>query len=77
MPSGDLSSTATTLQIRDATQVVLLLTAITDIREYTLTEGTTPDGADDALAVNFNVVLDDDTELPISTELGTGEVILG
>jgi len=51
--------------------------AITDIREYTLTEGTTPDGADDALAVNFNVVLDDDTELPISTELGTGEVILG
>ena len=34
MPSGDLSSTATTLQIRDATQVVLLLTAITDIRSF-------------------------------------------
>ena len=34
MPSGDLSATATTLQIRDATQVVLLLTAITDIRSF-------------------------------------------
>ncbi|MCX6956111.1 MAG: glycoside hydrolase family 95 protein [Verrucomicrobia bacterium] len=34
MPSGDLSSTATTLQIRDATQVVLLLTAITDIHTF-------------------------------------------
>ena len=34
MPAGDLSSTATTLQIRDATQVVLLLTAITDIRSF-------------------------------------------
>jgi alpha-L-fucosidase 2 len=34
MPSGDLSSTATTLQIRDATQVVLLLTALTDIRSF-------------------------------------------
>ena len=34
MPSGDLSSTATTLQIRDATQVVLLLTAVTDIRTF-------------------------------------------
>ena len=34
LPSGDLSATATTLQIRDATQVVLLLTAITDIRSF-------------------------------------------
>lgn len=34
MPSGELSSTATTLEIRDATQVVLLLTAITDIRSF-------------------------------------------
>ena len=34
MPSGELSVTATTLQIRDATQVVLLLTAITDIRSF-------------------------------------------
>ena len=30
----ELSATATTLQIRDATQVVLLLTAITDIRSF-------------------------------------------
>ena len=34
LPSGELSATATTLQIRDATQVVLLLTAITDIRSF-------------------------------------------
>ena len=34
LPSGDLSSTATTLEIRDATQVVLLLTAVTDIRTF-------------------------------------------
>ena len=34
MPSGELSATATTLEIRDATQVVLLLTAITDIRSF-------------------------------------------
>ena len=34
MPSGDLSSTATTLEIRDATQVVLLFTAITDLRSF-------------------------------------------
>lgn len=34
LPSGDLSATATTLEIRDATQVVLLLTAITDIRSF-------------------------------------------
>ena len=34
LPSGDLSSTATTLEIRDATQVVLLLTALTDIRSF-------------------------------------------
>jgi alpha-L-fucosidase 2 len=34
MPSGDLSSTATTLEIRDATQVVLLLTAVTDIKTF-------------------------------------------
>ena len=34
LPSGGLSATATTLEIRDATQVVLLLTAITDIRSF-------------------------------------------
>jgi alpha-L-fucosidase 2 len=34
MPTGDLSSTAKTLQIRDATQVVLLVTAVTDIRSF-------------------------------------------
>ena len=34
LPSGELSATATTLHIRDATQVVLLLTAITDIRSF-------------------------------------------
>lgn len=34
MPAGDLSSTTNTLQIRDATQVVLLITAITDIKTF-------------------------------------------
>ncbi len=34
MPSGDLSSTPNGLEIRDATQVVLLLTAMTDLRSF-------------------------------------------
>jgi alpha-L-fucosidase 2 len=34
MPAGDLSSTESTLQIRDASQVVLLITALTDIHSF-------------------------------------------
>ena len=47
MPTGDLSSTAHTLEIRDATQVVLLVTALTDIRSFASRRADDPVAATD------------------------------
>lgn len=61
MPTGDLSSTAHTLEIRDATQVVLLVTALTDIRSFANRRADDPVAATDedlahAVGKNFTAL---------------------